>query len=72
MEDARAADALADRWIADLVRDARFSVGDRVAHAVFGAGRVSAVDTEKRAYEVKFDGMDTPRTISFKAKLAEA
>ena len=72
IEDARAAYALTDRWIADLVRDARFSAGDRVAHAVFGVGRVAAVDTEKRAYEVEFDGMDTPRTISFKAKLEKA
>ena len=72
MADARSVYALTDRWIADLVRDARFSVGDRVVHAVFGAGRVSAVDTGKRAYEVEFDGMDTPRTISFKAKLEEA
>ncbi|MFR8010011.1 MAG: ATP-dependent helicase, partial [Gordonibacter urolithinfaciens] len=38
IEDARAAYALTDRWIADLVRDARFSAGDRVAHAVFGVG----------------------------------
>ena len=72
MADARSVYALTDRWIADLVRDARFSVGDRVVHAVFGAGRVSAVDTGKRAYEVEFDGMDTPRTISFKANLEEA
>ncbi|OUO86242.1 DNA helicase UvrD [Gordonibacter urolithinfaciens] len=72
IEDARAAYALTDRWIADLVRDARFSAGDRVAHAVFGVGRVAAVDTEKRAYEVEFDDMDTSRTISFKAKLEEA
>ena len=33
LDDARAAYALADRWIADLVRDARFAVGDRVTHA---------------------------------------
>ena len=72
IEDARAAYALTDRWIADLVRDARFSVGDRVVHAVFGIGRVAAVDTGKRAYEVEFDDMDTPRTISFKAKLEQA
>ncbi len=72
LDDARSAYALVDRWIADLVRDARFAVGDRVAHAVFGTGRVEAVDTEKRAYEVRFDTLDTPRTISFKATLTEA
>ncbi|WP_172623328.1 ATP-dependent helicase [Arabiibacter massiliensis] len=72
MTDARAAYALTDRWIADLVRDARFSVGDCVRHATFGTGRVAAVDPEKRAYEVAFDGLDTPRTISFKVKLEQA
>ena len=61
-----------DRWIADLVRDARFAVGDRVTHAAFGPGRVLAVDSQKRAYEVAFDDLDTPRTISFKAKLEQA
>ena len=71
-DDARAAYALADRWIADLVRDARFAVGDRVTHAAFGPGRVLAVDSQKRAYEVAFDDLDTPRTISFKAKLEQA
>ena len=72
LDDARAAYALADRWIADLVRDARFAVGDRVTHAAFGPGRVLAVDSQKRAYEVAFDDLDTPRTISFKAKLEQA
>ena len=72
LDDARAAYALADRWIADLVRDARFAVGDRVTHTAFGSGRVLAVDSQKRAYEVAFDDLDTPRTISFKAKLEQA
>ena len=45
LDDARAAYALADRWIADLVRDARFAVGDRMTHAAFGSGRVLAVDS---------------------------
>lgn len=72
LDDARMVYAHVDRWISDLVRDARFTVGDRVVHAVFGAGRVESVDVEKRAYEVLFDGLDTPRTISFKAKLEAA
>ena len=72
LDDARTAYALADRWMADLARDARFSAGDRVRHATFGSGRIEHVNTDKRAYEVKFDDLDTPRTISFKAKLSEA
>ena len=46
-----------------------FSAGQRVRHAVFGLGTVLAVDTEKQAHVVKFDGMDTPRSISFRVKL---
>ena len=43
--------------------------GTRVRHAVFGPGIVTGVDEGRRAHIVKFDGMDTPRAISFRAKL---
>ena len=43
--------------------------GTRVRHAVFGAGTVVGVDESRGAHIVKFDGMDTPRAISFRAKL---
>ena len=46
-------------------------VGRRVRHAVFGTGAVLAVDRAKSGYTIQFDGMDTPRTISFRAKLEE-
>ena len=44
---------------------ARFAVGARVRHTVFGAGTVVAVDTDKRAYEIRFDTLATNRTLSF-------
>lgn len=44
-------------------------VGQRVKHFVFGFGTVLVVDRNKGAHIVKFDGIDTPRAISFKAKL---
>ena len=43
--------------------------GQRVRHAVFGEGTVMDVDNNKGAYIIKFDAMDTPRTISFKVKI---
>ena len=43
--------------------------GTRVRHAVFGTGTVTAVNSEKGAHLILFDGMATPRAISFKAKL---
>lgn len=47
----------------------RFSEGTRVRHAVFGDGTVLDVDLTRAAYLVQFDLMETPRSISFRAKL---
>ena len=46
-----------------------FSVGDRVLHSVFGPGEILALDSEKAAYIIKFDGIGTPRAIAFRVKL---
>ncbi len=46
-----------------------FPVGQRVRHALFGEGTVLDVDRDKGAHLVQFDAMDTPRQISFRAKL---
>ena len=43
--------------------------GTRVRHAVFGEGTVTAADTGMGANIIKFDGIDTPRAIAFRAKL---
>ena len=43
-------------------------VGQRVIHSTFGTGTVLDVDMEKGVHLVKFDEMETPRKISFKAK----
>lgn len=43
--------------------------GTRVRHAVFGAGTIEGRDIEKNAYIIKFDSIDTNRTISVKAAL---
>ena len=44
-------------------------VGTRVKHIVFGLGSVVAIDTDRKAYKILFDGMDTPRSLAFHAKL---
>ena len=46
-----------------------FPVGQRVKHFMFGLGTVLDVDMEKGTHVVQFDEMETPRRISFKAKL---
>ena len=43
--------------------------GQRVRHAVFGDGTVLEADTEKGAHIIRFDGMETPRSISFRVRL---
>jgi len=47
-------------------------VGARVRHVIFGEGTVAGIDTDRNAYQVQFDGMDTLRSISFSAKLDPA
>lgn len=46
-----------------------FAIGQRVTHFLFGPGVIMDVDMSKAAHVVKFDGLETPRRISFKAKL---
>lgn len=71
LQQARASIAATDQWIAALAQDARFAVGARVRHKTFGPGTVEAIDLTKRAYLVRFDAMDTPRALSFRAPLEE-
>lgn len=72
LEAARAAYAANDQWIAGMSADVRFRQGSRVRHAVFGEGIVEEIDMQKRAYIVRFDGLDTTRAISFRVKLEKA
>ena len=66
---------------ADLVDDARnrieqqdslllysveYGIGDRVSHEFFGPGEVIQVDLDRQIYVIKFDGINTPRSIDFR------
>ncbi len=46
-----------------------FSKGQCIRHAIFGDGEVLEVDLVDKRYLIKFDDVNTPRSISFKAKL---
>ena len=48
---------------------AAFAVGDRVRHAVFGNGTVLVANADEKCYSIRFDGMETPRTIAFRVRL---
>ena len=70
VKDARAYIRAQDRRLDEAEPAARFSVGDRVTHPIFGEGTVQGVDATQSAYQIFFDGLDTPRTLAFKAALA--
>ncbi len=67
--DAREYIAVTEKYLPENLESQTFSVGDRVAHDILGPGTVVEVDTDKAAHIVRFDGMDTSRAISFRAKL---
>lgn len=58
-----------ERYLADAENQSSLAVGQRVKHSIFGSGTVVDVDLIKAAHFVKFDNIDTPRSISFRAKL---
>ena len=55
-------------WLTEEV-SALLAAGQRVRHSVFGPGSVLEVDMDRSAYVIQFDGLPTPRRISFRAKL---
>lgn len=58
-----------ERYLADEENQLSLAVGQRLKHNIFGSGTVVDVDLIKAAHLVKFDNIDTPRSISFRAKL---
>lgn len=58
-----------EHYLADEENQSSLAVGQRVKHSIFGSGTVVDVDLIKAAHLVKFDNIDTPRSISFRAKL---
>lgn len=56
-----------ERYLADEENQLSLAVGQRVKHNIFGSGTVVDVDLIKAAHLVKFDNIDTPRSISFRA-----
>ncbi len=46
-----------------------FKAGDEILHPVFGKGKIILVNTNASCYTIKFDGMETERSILFTAKL---
>lgn len=49
---------------------ASFAPGQRVVHSVFGPGTILSAEADAKAWLIRFDRMETPRQISFRARLA--
>lgn len=69
IKEAREMVRLTDAMLPETMEDVSLEPGTRVRHKIFGAGTVIAVDYEKSAHVIRFDGLDTERSISFRAKL---
>ena len=46
-----------------------YDVGQRLRHDILGAGTIIDLDTDRAAYVIKFDSVETPRALSFRIKL---
>lgn len=69
LHDARDYIASSLRFLPEEDSELTFPIGQRINHFIFGPGEIVDVDMKQGAHIVKFDGMETPRKISFKAKL---
>jgi len=58
-----------DRQLDQAKAGPAFEVGAQVNHPVFGRGRIVAIDVDRGAYLVQFEGIETPRSLSYSAKL---
>lgn len=60
-----------EKTIEDAENAKKLKVGDKINHSVFGNGEILEIDEIKKFFVVKFEGIPTPRKISFKAKLEQ-
>ena len=69
IKEAREYIELSSRFLLTDEAPSHYPIGQKILHKIFGPGTIVDVDTEKSAYAILFDGMETPRTISFRVKL---
>lgn len=58
-----------ERFLHDSSGDNAIKPGDQVRHPIFGPGKILDIDIDKKAWLIQFANMDTPRMITFRAKL---
>ncbi len=58
-----------ERLLPENMESSMLPEGARVRHKILGEGVIIKADTSKGAYLIRFDGMPTPRAISFRIEL---
>lgn len=58
-----------EKYLPENIEKNIFEAGSRIRHPVMGEGTIVDIDMSKNAYIISFDGLETVRKISFKAKL---
>lgn len=69
LEDTKRYLKIANKWLEPEQKATELSVGMRVKHIAFGEGTIVAMDDDRAAYTIQFDGMATARKISYRVKL---
>ena len=69
LDNARSYIAISERTLRGSEDTAAFRPGQRVRHSIFGTGTMLELDEAKQAWLIRFDGLPTPRRISFRARL---
>ncbi|MCR4819012.1 MAG: UvrD-helicase domain-containing protein [Fretibacterium sp.] len=67
--DAREYIAFSAHWLEKGAEGEIIPAGERVTHRTFGEGVILEVDRGRSAYLIRFDGLSTPRVLSFRAPL---
>lgn len=61
-----------NRYLDGYVSEQTFQVGDKIIHNVFGQGRIKSILSDRNAYMIKFEQIETPRIISFRVPIKRA
>lgn len=61
-----------NRYLDGYVAEQTFQVGDKIIHNVFGQGKIKSILSDRNAYMIKFEQIETPRIISFRVPIKRA
>ena len=61
-----------NRYLDGYVAEQTFQVGDKIIHNVFGQVRIKSILSDRNAYMIKFEQIETPRIISFRVPIKRA